>query len=311
LRDVRPGVPTDAAELDLRLPLDDTPLPGSIEGTVVDAVTKRPVLRLTVRSEGARATQRTIGSSTFFSQGGLTGEVVSPGRYAVASVAPGTYSLLVDAEGYRRARLPGVEVRAGERTVVPPVALERGIVLSGRVAVPTGVDPSTLVLSIVSLDDDSLTHSAPLDSKGRFTRAGLSGGRWLLRVMPSRSMPTEIVSWALEDGGFLTLAVGAASASRTSPSSPARGCCGAADDGCAERDGGGRDARAGVRHGDVAADHRPDVVGARGRHPRMGPWSACGEAGALRRPRHLPRGQVLGSRRRGGREGRAPARSRK
>lgn len=104
LRDVRPGVPTDASDLELRLPVDDSPLPGSIEGAVVDGVTKRPLIRFTVQSEGSGGAPRRVGNAMFFAPSGLQVELTSPGRYEAAVVLPGTYALLVQAEGYVRAR---------------------------------------------------------------------------------------------------------------------------------------------------------------------------------------------------------------
>ncbi len=111
--------------------------------------------------------------------------------------------------------MPNVEVRSGERTVVPRVSLERGCVLSGRVTAPPGADLSTLVLSFVHLEDDTLSVTIPLDSKGRYARGGFQGGRWLLRVMPAQMpIPGQDSIWACEDGGFLSIPDGAATATR-------------------------------------------------------------------------------------------------
>ena len=214
LRDVRPGVPTDASDLELRLPVDDSPLPGSLEGTVVDAATKRPILRFTVQKEGGGGTTRRVGSGMYFSPG-LQVELTAPGRYEAAAILPGTFTLLVQAEGYVRARVPGVEVRAGERTVVPRIELDKGLTLKGRIALPSGVDASTLGLSFTHLDDASLALTAPLDAGGRFERAGLVPGRWVARVQSTVFRAEGApATWAFDDGGFVTIGEGAGTTTR-------------------------------------------------------------------------------------------------
>ncbi len=214
LRDVRPGVPTDASDLDLRLPVDDSPLPGSFEGTVVDSATKRPILRFTVQKEGGGGATRRVGSSMFFSQG-LQVELTAPGRYEAVAVLPGTYALLVQAEGYVRARVPAVEVRSGDRTVVPRIELQRGLTLQGRVTLPAGVDASTLSLFFAHLEDETLSLTASLDATGRYERAGLVPGRWVARVQSTVFRPEGGAAiWAIEDGPFVRIAEGAGTTTR-------------------------------------------------------------------------------------------------
>lgn len=113
------------------------------------------------------------------------------GRIEVADLAAGTYLLSIDARGHLSAEISGVELRPGETTVLPPIYLDRGITLSGRVTRRTDGQPisgvSLLLRTVDTLETWGRGSSwnraeTTTDEDGSYEIAGLAPWEVWLRA---------------------------------------------------------------------------------------------------------------------------------
>ncbi len=103
------------------------------------------------------------------------------GSFAVAGVTPGAATVLATADGYRPARLTGVEVPAGSTVAEVELVLEAGAAVVGQVL---RLDATPVDSVRVSARDPSASgaafDTATTDAKGRYQLSGLPPGRHLL-----------------------------------------------------------------------------------------------------------------------------------
>jgi hypothetical protein len=144
----------------------------AVAGRLVDAE-ERPVAgRVRVQELGGHAVPTSLGE--------ILGANAGPdGRFRIAAVGPGAYTLAVTARGFASAR---AEVDVKERTPqveLGDVVLETGLSIRGRVSTRTGAPVAEATVSCTQSRNDFFT-GWPTETRsepdGRFTLAGLLPG---------------------------------------------------------------------------------------------------------------------------------------
>jgi hypothetical protein len=106
------------------------------------------------------------------------------GAFRVDPLPVGTYALRVQAQGFRTRRIEDVAIRAGETTRLPPIEMDRGISVSGRVSAPSGADLREHVVWFRAPAHGGVR--APLAKDGSFRATGLEPGAWRPLIVPER-----------------------------------------------------------------------------------------------------------------------------
>jgi len=188
------GVTADSTDLVLRLPADDSPPTGSIVGRTTDLGTGKRLFdpAVTLYRDDVQVAGANSGQGGVPLPPGSSG-VDETGLFTLRSLPVGTYRLVATAGDHRSAVVEGVVVRGGETTTLPPIALERGISVSGRVRGPEGFDWSGrhLELARVPAAPTSGPIRAALAVDGSFRTAGLEPGTYAVAV-PARPTATSI-----------------------------------------------------------------------------------------------------------------------
>ncbi|HKB17206.1 MAG TPA: carboxypeptidase-like regulatory domain-containing protein, partial [Planctomycetota bacterium] len=181
----------------------------TLAGKVRDAETGEPVLRFDVElerrdpSRGANYREGQ-GSKTFATKDGL---------FEWTDRKPGTYRVLVAAQGYVSEDVDGIEAAAGERKGGIEVALKRGASIRGRVLDrATGEPVADVSISAEPVEvDEELERSRrrksgdPTGPDGAFETAGLIPGKWRLRAwregfVSARTDPIQVEDRGTVDG---------------------------------------------------------------------------------------------------------------
>jgi len=111
--------------------------PGSIEGAVINSVTREPVKRAMVRLEGQNSSGSAVTSD-------------DAGKYQFANVAPGKYVVSAEAQGYTRKASQAATVADEQKVNVAAIALTPGGVISGKVVDVEGEPmPNVMVHALV------------------------------------------------------------------------------------------------------------------------------------------------------------------
>jgi hypothetical protein len=187
LRTIVSDVASDATDVELVLPADDSPATGRLEGRVV----------------GATADEAAFGVSITLLRGDETvgfawrpdpddvGRESSPdvvvvardGRFAFDRVPVGTVSLEVKARGWLAQRVDGIEVRVGATTTMPPVVMRRGAVVRGtlRAAGVTSWRGRHLRLEPVG-GASAGSHTVAVAEDGTYRATGLPPGTYRVAV---------------------------------------------------------------------------------------------------------------------------------
>jgi hypothetical protein len=154
-------------------PSPAAPATGVVEGSVRDASGGRaPVDFEVVLTAGARR---------------IVARPAAPGRFRIEGVAAGSWRLTLAAPGFVPRVEEGLAVRA-EAPAVLELALERGAVVTGRVAVPDGVEPAGVEL-VFAPERGGPPPRVALDGSGRFRLAGFAPGRYRARVEAGPGRP--------------------------------------------------------------------------------------------------------------------------
>ena len=198
---VEPG----ASGLTLRLPADRLPRAGVLVGRVVVAETgKAPALdtlRIALRQDNETVAVA-HGSARVIVQRNLRQAVQATGAFRFENLPPGVCTLEVKAAGYT-SHTSTVEIASGEETTIPDVALSRGVVVRGRVTVPTGVSLKGRTLAFEG-DSDVVT---PLAMDGTFRATGLSPGFYRVMCHPLPFERSGSAPLLRTDGGSLHIEV--------------------------------------------------------------------------------------------------------
>lgn len=181
-----PGVEAPTAE-----PLRVTLRPArSLTGRVVDRE-GRPIPGVIVSAAETRELQMADESQTG-SSSRSAGETDSEGRFVTRDLEPGTFHLTFQAAGFRPEVVRGLTIREEEDPAPLEVVLERGAVLSGRVADSRGRPAAGLRIFVLSLERaDPLLPSdswEETDAEGRYRIAGLATGRNRIGVQDGSDM---------------------------------------------------------------------------------------------------------------------------
>ncbi len=153
----------------------------SIEGTVVNSVTRAPVATLTL---------------TFSGPATYTAVTDAAGAFRVASVQPGQYTAKIQTTSSFVPELPLKPFRVGDGPVKLSYEIEPFGRLEGRVFYPDGRPAPRATLWVVLYPrGGAITHTAGED--GRFRIEGLNAGSYLLRAEAPRNAPApQGEAWA-------------------------------------------------------------------------------------------------------------------
>jgi len=162
------------------------PRPGRIEGRVVDRETDKPVTSFSVELR-QRIRSQTPPPKSFRAD---------DGRFVMEDVAPGTYDLTVSANGYTRANNTAVNVEEAKAVTVP-VTLDRGGVVTGRVA-SEGRPLADVSVSLV-IEGRSPASRLRTDANGEYKIDGLMTGPNKLDVRRD-GFVSKVVSVTAEAG---------------------------------------------------------------------------------------------------------------
>jgi len=166
-------VATDAREVVLRLPADESPPVGSGEGRVVDEE-GRPIPRFDAQLSGP--------AGYHFAP---RGRDATDGRFRIDGVPAGTWTLRVWTEGFVPWIGKGLEVRAGDPLPRFEVVLSRGATVVGRLREASGLEWKGFVVSLVAFDPDLRSEagfSARVESDGSFRLPGLRPAAYRVTV---------------------------------------------------------------------------------------------------------------------------------
>ena len=169
---------------------------GSIEGVVLDSVTRAPVKRAVVVTWSmgpvAQPPPAQIGVVSISGSGNQSmrqnsAKTNASGSFVFRDLPPGSYPLNATHPRYQQARGPAlktVEVKAGETTRVT-FELTPGATITGRVVDEDG-DPlpgcMPQLLAARPMDPVMMSGSEPSDANGVFSIWGVAAGRFKLRV---------------------------------------------------------------------------------------------------------------------------------
>lgn len=146
---------------------------GSLEGTVVNSMTREPVKRAMVRLEGQNFQANAVATD-------------DSGRFQFAAVMPGSYTVSAEAQGYTRRAVQPVTVADQQKVSVPALSLRPGGVVSGKVVDADGEPmPNAMVLALVysyPLGARKLTRVsfATTNDRGEFRMSALIARRYYL-----------------------------------------------------------------------------------------------------------------------------------
>jgi protocatechuate 3,4-dioxygenase beta subunit len=156
----------------------------SLTGRVVDSG-GRPIPGVTLSVVETQELRMAGGSHGGSSSRGV-GQTDSEGRFVTRDLEPGTFHLTFQAAGFRPEVVRGLAIREEEDPAPLEVVLERGAVLSGRVADSRGRPAAGLRIFVLSLERaDPLLPSdswEETDAEGRYRIAGLTAGRNRIEV---------------------------------------------------------------------------------------------------------------------------------
>lgn len=165
---------------------DSKEKPASLQGTVVNAITREPVPRAQVRAMLQSSEPRTFGAQT-----------TPDGRFSITGLPSGTYSIDADRPGFSMP--PGqrpnenrqVALRPGENREDLRISLVPDGSITGRVLDSAGEPVENVT---VSVEGSYGGGAGRTDEEGRFRIGGLTPGSYRLKaeVMAPHTLPREI-----------------------------------------------------------------------------------------------------------------------
>lgn len=195
------GLKAGGEVLNIRLPRA-----GVIKGRVL---TGQPALPLTDYEVKANAvTQDPTNPLAAFQNNDPSSSVrEASGTFTLQGLAPGRYTLQVDASGFLPARVENLDIQEGAETVVPDIILSKGATLTGQVLEKKSRAP--VPAASLSLEDAGLfsvasfmrqmSASQETGPEGRFSLSGLAPGKHTLKVQAEHLAPAKI-SFLIEEG---------------------------------------------------------------------------------------------------------------
>jgi hypothetical protein len=186
------GQAGNAANGDLSPAMGTLSTPGSISGTVKDAVT-------TTGIAGATVCVSTSGTCS-----GASTVTASDGTYTLSNVAPGTYEVTASAANYAAQSLSGVVVTTGNNTSGQNFTLQpntgsitgtvtdfqTGLPLSGA-TVCTGTDATCA----------TFTYKTTTAANGTYTLSGVTEGTYQVNALASNYVTQSVTGVAVTPGG--------------------------------------------------------------------------------------------------------------
>lgn len=160
-------------------------LTGTLTGTTMDTTgAVVPNAKVTMRNEQSNDVRTTVSNGD--------------GYFSVTAVQPGTYTVTVEATGFKQWQHPGIVFAQGDNRTLPQIALQVGVVTetvevsSGELAVPT--------------DNAEVSQSVPQHLINDFPMGNRDAGE-LLKIMPGMAFSNG----ASQGSGFSTKLVSSAS----------------------------------------------------------------------------------------------------
>jgi hypothetical protein len=180
------------------------PVTGSLSGRVVRARTGEPVTRFRIRPQFA-GQQNPVARFVTQRLGKVFGSVPfasDDGSFRFDRIGPGTYVLVVEAEGYPAIDSPPVTVEAAREVVAPPVSLPEGNVIAGvvrdaqgapvadaRVFARAGGRGEEVPIEEVAAVVEDMEPEARTDAQGAFRTRPLTPASYLLAVVAPARLP--------------------------------------------------------------------------------------------------------------------------
>jgi hypothetical protein len=203
LRVIVSGVAAGTEGLELRLPVDDSPPTGTVEGRVTEAGSgaRVPAFRVVLRRGAETLASAFAGAD-------------AEGRFSLAAVPAGPARVEVRAEGFLLHEIASVEIRPGATLTLPPIALDRGVTVTGKVRGPADVPWKGRRLWLRALDAKSGTPSvvANVEDEGTFRASGLAAGKYRVTSPPERAWEKGAVPLVPADGATLVIPEGSTDA---------------------------------------------------------------------------------------------------
>lgn len=156
--------------------------PASVSGSVVNSVTGAGVPRAQIHLRADSGDQ---------SYGAMT---TSEGRFSIASLPAGVYSVEMDRPGFSMPDDPPEDIvlQAGEKKDSVRLSLVPAGSISGRVTNADGDPVENVDIVAETSSGDVTSFSISTDAKGQFRIGGLAPGRYRVRAMPeNRRTPPE------------------------------------------------------------------------------------------------------------------------
>jgi RNA polymerase sigma factor (sigma-70 family) len=178
-------VPTDATDLVLALPAEDSRSVGTVTGSVLDAATSKPLTEFSVVLGDGDTAVRSLGGGYPAPPG--WGEADSTGGFRFTNVPVGTYRVRIRVPGYRPYVVDRVEVAADATTTVPPISLDHGAAVSGRLRGPAAESYERRQLLFYPATPTGIPRGEAavwthIERDGSFRAMGFSPGTYLLMV---------------------------------------------------------------------------------------------------------------------------------
>lgn len=164
--------------------------PTSIRGYVVPEGSCDPIAQAVVRA--------------FDDEGSVFAARITPnGRYELTNLAPGTYTLVVDANGYERTWVQGVVV-SGDRPVNRNLEMNTDATAGGAVILRPGGPADGILLVTARLRGQDLANEFAINSEESgeataFTLPGLAAGTYDLTIRRTGYAPVQVTATVAAD----------------------------------------------------------------------------------------------------------------
>ena len=170
--------------------------------TISDTITLKPVAGIVKGNVTFADAQMHGGIQLILRNSSYTKESTTEngGDYIFESVQPGTYQLLIQADGYVERTFANIVVQQSEIVEIEPVVLDRiRMPLSGKVTLEGGQPAAGVLVNAVNIDNAGLTYSTMTGNDGTYEIREMAVGTYRLTFSLDEYMAYE-TNVAMEPG---------------------------------------------------------------------------------------------------------------